>query len=812
MTHLIKKLVCFVFAITCTVLSFAQEKTVVTKIKDSLVVGSVQQLKKDVLTDLKQMQATTNQALGQLTTIQGTSIDSLLNMKNDISQLLHTKVDLFTKNKLLTIGKITLDGSYTYLPDTSQFMRGLKNFPSLLNYDAGLSLTIINMPFNFSLNGTNGSYSYARSPFDQFERFNFDHEKYMQQLQSLVLQKLNPDLVVASIVSRINTIRKVYEQSLRSEVEEVQQEFYKNYHSVLSLPSSFADLSVTDLSSLKSQLISNTDLEKYKESVDRYQELIKSGDATLLASDSVSKKMMEQINQVESLETIYSKIVSYKNKFDNNSLVKELRSHLPFTPGNFKSYLTKPGNLQQVLKEHANLNGIQSLLTQVTKLDIGQNAVQNGQLGLQNLVNTGINTEFKTNRAGVGFIYGKNNNINNLLQSGLSSFVTTEYTSLSGFKLTNGFNSLSDQSLSFNIFNFNTNPEFGNRGELLQSAYLTQGQRKDAVVTLHSGMPLSGNSQLSIELSKSFGGYSNQLSSDSTLHKTNPVSSVFGNQGSENYAAVIEYKGEIAKIPLHVIIKKVGLGYNNPGNPFLRRGETQYGLGFTRKLLKQKLLVKYDVDYRNQVFDPTKVYHYNTYSNKAQFSYRINRYDRIGLTYNSSSYHSVLVNQQDIFGSNSRWQLDGAYRFRLYDKWITSTDNFSRQYMSVPDISGKSYTSTSVLAIHTSSVAIGKNLLMMSLLANQSNNNTYYFNTSFFNAETNYSYALNNIIRLCNTIGYYENTGWNKQIGIRGQVSFLFKSLSIDVDGGYKKAIQVIKPELANQAFVTASLHYQFKK
>ena len=99
----------------------------------------------------------------------------------------------------------------------------------------------------------------------------------------------------------------------------------------------------------------------------------------------------------------------------------------------------------------------------------------------------------------------------------------------------------------------------------------------------------------------------------------------------------------------------------------------------------------------------------------------------------------------------------------------------------------------------------------MTLLVNQSDNKDYYFNTSFVNAEIDYGYALGEKIRLNSGAGFYSNAGWNKQIGIKQQLSgTLFSKMDIDISVSYKKAVKVIREELANQVFISSSVHYRF--
>jgi hypothetical protein len=109
---------------------------------------------------------------------------------------------------------------------------------------------------------------------------------------------------------------------------------------------------------------------------------------------------------------------------------------------------------------------------------------------------------------------------------------------------------------------------------------------------------------------------------------------------------------------------------------------------------------------------------------------------------------------------------------------------------------------------------VGKNLLSLTILDNQSDNKSYYFNTGMFSSEANYSYALsgNAKVRLSSGLGYYANAGWNKQVGIRQQLNAVLKEkLTMDLQLGYRKAVEVIRPELANQLFFSTTMHYTFK-
>jgi hypothetical protein len=710
-----------------------------------------------------------------------------------MQQQLASKINLFEDSKFIKPGKVNASVEYTYLQDASGMELGaLNSLGSAYSYELSGGVSLFELPVNLSFRGLNGIYTTDHTSLNKLLQFNFDHKKYIQDVQSKVADKLDPETLTALTMKRINAIKSNYEKNLKSEIAALQSEYAKKYQSAVQLPDGITDLSKGDLSVLRSRLLSEA----------------KTASAGM--KDSIMIGNPEHEGKLELLEKVYQKIVSNKEKFENNKLVKQLRSNLPFTRDNYKSFLKQPGNLDKLVDEHMNMSVIQRLFMNMTKVDLGQNAVKDGDFGLQNVINSGINTEFKNKNATVGFVHGRNNNINNWMQSGLTTGVTNEYSSMTGIKIGTGTGSAARQYISINFFDFKDFSQLGADGNPLQSAYMAVPQRKDATITFHSDFDVAPNHTIKLDVSRSFGSYTNSLSADSQSNKTNPYNNLIGDAGKSNYAAMIDYKGEIFNSDVNVFVKKVGLGYNNPGNILLRSGETKAGFGVSRKMSKQ-LTLRYAIDYSKREFDPAKLYTNKALNNKLQASYRINRNNRVGLTWQHTAYHSKLFADGASRGSNSRLQADGSYSVRVAEKKITNNVTVSQLQMNMPVLLDENYKSRSVLVMHTSTMTVNKNPLSLTFLLNRSDSEDYLFNTSLFSTETSYSYPVTNTIRLGSSLGYYDNAGWNKQVGIKQQVSATVKErLNIDVDLTYKKAVDIIRPELANQLFITASMHFNF--
>jgi hypothetical protein len=750
-------------------------------------------------------------------------LDSVVGLvKSPLKQLplqqLQQGVKLFEGGKPVSISKLSADVEYAYFQDTSGVGLGVfRQMTGIFGYNVNYGVAVTGMPFQMGIRENNGINTLNYTPFQNFYQFNFDHQQYLQNLRNKLMEKLSPEALMNSALSRVNTIRKNYEQQLKDEVFRMQQDYAKQYKSTVSVPSNATNLAASDMGAVRTQLMPADSLRKYEKEMDRLQNMIRSKDPQTLSKDTAYLGTLANVKRYETLENIFTKIMSWKKRFEDNPLVKQLRSTSPMNPTALKAYLSDPNNLGQVLNDQASLSAMQKLFFYINKLDVGQNAPQSGELGVQNVVNTGVNTEFQNKSTTMGVMYGQNNSVNNWQQAGLTSQVTSEYTNLTAFKIGTGTGSPVDQSISFDFFHLNNAPSgAGQTG----SSYLPVAPHQDGAITLHTGFQFAGSHSVTLDLSRSFGSYSQNSAVDSlgaggtglATGKLPPGGSVFNGAGKANYAGILTYTGEIFKTDLKIYAKKVGLGYSDPGNPLLHSGETELKFGLGRKLLKQKLTLKYEGDYRRQVFDPYGNFVYTAFSNKLQAGYKIDKNDKINLTWQRSKYQSDFYGQPPVYGLMSRLQLDGAYRFIIDGQKITNNIVISRQQTNIPLTTGGNYMDNSLLITNTSTIVLNKNPLSLTILSNSSDNNSYYFNTSMFSAEANYSYTIPGWPRMSSGLGYYDNQGWNEQVGIRQQVSAVVqKKITIDFQVSYKKAVEVIQTALANQLFLNTTIHYQFK-
>ena len=753
-----------------------------------------------------------NKFVNELKGVKGTELDGGLwidrtiseNSKEALSPLV-SKIRLLQGKPKIALSNVNLALGYSYMLDTSTVVRGMYNkLGSMYSYNGDYGLALSGIPFRGSVNGNNGVYNMSGTRLNDLYNINFDPQSYRELLQQEVMAKIKPDIVLGAVLKRINTIKESYQANLKNDLRRIQDKFVAKYGEDLNIPEDVTDITVTDITSLKGRLFSNVSPDAYKDETERYQNILQRASAG--KDSSMMNNVLYESEKAEALQ----KVLYWKEKYENNPTVKKLQSHLPFTPENYKAYLSQPGKLSEVINKYGSISSLQSFFLNITKLDLGQNAVENGQFSVNNLVNTGINTAFQNNKFGAGFIAGVNNNPNNWLQGGLNNFITNEYRSMTGITLGTGSSNFMNNSVSVNLFNF-SNPSWAeDPSQYLQSAYLPTIRRKDAVISFHSDVNLGAKHQVGIDLSKSFGSYQNLSAENNGEYNKNAISGMLGGEGKSNYAVAVDYKGEILFTDVQMLVRNAGLGYSNPGNMFLRRGETQLQLGLARAFFNRKLSLKYKTDFRNQHFDPDRKFTYTTFSNRVNASWKVKRNNRVGVSYQQSSYVSHLPATSAVKGNSAVIQGDGTYRIRLWQKNITNTEVITYQKMLLPSLTGDTYKSNAVLLAHTSLIPLKSNFLILSLMMNQSNNSEYYFNTSSVNSEISYSFTLLNKFQLVSGAGYFVNKGWNEQVGLKQQLTFTASQhILFDVGVDFKKAVKVIRPELANPVFVNTSVSYR---
>lgn len=722
------------------------------------------------------------------------------------------KIDLFSKGALFSIKDISFQATYSTLIDTigSGAHGGNPRQNGLHTYAAAVNFSIRQLPFTFAFSD-NELLDY-RTPSQLYPsnlfQFKFDPETYRKKLEKGLLEKLDPQKIASFIHERLETEKRKYESYLLKDVESIKKEHLERYGKDIPLPPDLLKIDGADLSVVRSRLMQLGDGRSLQE-LEQFRQALQ----TDTLNTGAIAKAEELIAQKKALRSLAEKVEKWKSGFETDPLVAKLRSRLPFTPDKFAQFLKDPSAVNELAASFGNLDGLQGVFLYVRKLDLGRIPVNNGLYGVSNMLTSGVNTKVQTQKMAFGFVQGRNNNINRWMQSGLTSMLTNEFSSHSGFSLGTGLSSAAESMLSLNLFNFNGNPVNQHEASLRQAAYLPGIDRKDAVVDFQTGFEFGGKHKIDLNISKSFGSFNNVLSVDSLRQAPQMIKGLTQGKGLADFGGAVEYNGELLNTNLTLAIQKTGLGYNNPGNVFLREGETLLRAGLKRRFFKRKIGFSTAFDYRNQAFDHAGNAYLKGITGKMGGDFRLDRNTAFKLMYQRTVYRSDFPGIETGNGFLNRWQLDGSYAAIIGGLSFKNYFSSAFQKTKFPFFTHDATTSASnITASHSSTLLLENNLLSLTILGNKSNDRSYLFNTSSLGVETDFSYQLAGLFQLTSGLGYFANYGWNRQLALkqtmRADISDKFK---FQLDGNIRRAVRKERQDWANQSFFVASISYSIK-
>jgi hypothetical protein len=723
---------------------------------------------------------------------------------DSIVGLLKKNVSFFEQSPGFKVKYFSFSASYNSFPELATHSADSVFTASLASYDIVTGISLANIPLSISGSNLHGFKNDFQNGVNSLYHLNFDYETYLKNIRSTAIKKVNSSEILSSITSRIRKLRATYEQQLQSELEDLVISCDSGVRAKLPIPASLSDLSFSDLNVVREKLFGSLTQEPFSE--------LSFDSKVFNTADSASQGSVgdNALKSYEVLGRMMEKIEIWKERFNGDKNLQDLNSNLLVTQSNLPAYLNNPANLNKVVAKYANLSVLQNIFMHLTKFNTGQNGVDRDDFSVKGIVNTGTDIVMKMPSFSAGLLAGRNSAGNNLLQNGLESFITNQYSSLLGISIGSGYNKAVDQSVALNLFNFSGTDQSPLRG--YNDRLFTNAGRKDAVIAYNTSINVSKDHQLSLSISKSFGSYKNDSLYAPDGASKSTVANLFSS-GSKNFAFKIDYKGVVYNTNIQLGLMHTGLGFNNPGNIWLRRGEERLVFGLDRKFFKNKFSLQYKGDVRMQSFDPDKNYTSFSMGNRFKAGWRFRRDTRVGLMIYRNNFK---FNYGDLKLSNSvnyLYQADGSFKLRAFNRMFINMVSANFQQVRFPTADDSITNGKIVMFSYGTLLQVSKHVLSFNTSVNRSGNNSYYFSASSILAEFGHSVTLPGGSSISSTIGYYDNAAWNRQIGARiCLVSNLFKGCAIDLLADYKKSVKVFRPEFANQLFINASIRYGFGK
>ena len=276
-------------------------------------------------------------------------------------------------------------------------------------------------------------------------------------------------------------------------------------------------------------------------------------------------------------------------------------------------------------------------------------------------------------------------------------------------------------------------------------------------------------------------------------------------------SAGLSYSGEISKwrTTHTVYLNYSGLGYNNPGNPYSRRGMLQYGLNLKRTWLKNKASVQFRSDVKNMARSAVTGSQWKNYTFSLDGRYRVSRKLTLSSRLHQSQMNTVSDKNSDAVFLNRKISFSSQMNGKMWSKPYSSFAMLGLQQLNYEN-AVQPIRSMFINTHLSHNVMIGSRMIAGNLFYNRDMKNAAIY-SNLLNIDAGYHYALLKHIQCGSSLTFLDNKDVVRQVGFRQQAATqLMKRFSVNVSVDLRKdLINTPQNYLYGNFRTEMSLHYQ---
>lgn len=712
-----------------------------------------------------------------------------------------------TGKSVVSISNIKADFITNVSPSISA--PAYNNFNSIYNLDANITVAAIPLQFNSqrlsdpNLPGINA--------FNNF-RVNFSKEQYISSLKEKLKGRFNAEKLLENQIDLLKTVKDQAIQSLKNDVDLITRKYISLKSSEISDIVNSQNIFQTDIPSLSKKILSEKEVQKNKSDKNLLEQLQNKINNGLPIDKSVYDSLRMRIEKYKGLEAVLSKVTEHKKRWKDNGLIDKIAAFKNLTSENIKQAVNDPENIKRMALENLELNKIQKFLLNVTKLNIGQNALTTGKLSINDLISKNISSEFLKNNKLFSVFTGKQNTVTSLNDLPFTDHINSNNNNIKAISF--GKDDLKGTSRSVSLLAFSQSNSLNNLYQSYSSA------RSLMVGTISNKWNLGNNSFISSEVSRSSTQYSNELSATGTSYNSSPSKALQGllKNGNilSNMALSFAYQADLQEKGLYYNINAISVsnGYNNPASSYLNNGKELNAI-FKKQIFKKKLQLSFRTSLRQydySIVGKSKLNNsYFVYDVKWKFS----KANFLAFRYQPAVSTKVDETTRIPVSQIDRVSLELNLNKRISSLYYRNYLNFAFQnnqlfFNDVNESVSKTFTLNNV-----QSITIGRHLLYWNNNFNFSSSNTaslIYLNSSIL-SDLGITYTFLKTVSLSSSINYNSVKAWYDQIGLRQTLSgTIGKSLEISMYVNVGKNINLYQPELYSSVRGDLSLKYSLEK
>ncbi len=713
--------------------------------------------------------------------------ESRKNINSSVQSMIKSPLAL---NHAVLVNESSIDSSY--------LTAGERYYTSNTNLVSDWSLAGI--PLEFYLQQQTWSDFTSR---DQI-RFSvsFDREGYLAQLKKKLSGSLNPSVLLPQIKNPLEDILRNARQSLTAELQQVNSRYKGMLDMELNHITGLKDLFSEDAKLLKNRFLNYSAFKSLTEKQKQLavlQQQINNGeevDPTLLQS------LQNEIGKLHGLQELIQKFEQHKTKWEQTGLLQKIRDFEVLKGKSITSMLNDPSTITRLARQKLSLSGLQRTFLNITRLEIGQNALSLAPLSFQNFINKGISTEFMAGRKTLRITAGKYSDFNSVFDYPFSNSPFATNGIVKAFGINTGSESKFKTDVS--VSSFSQMP-----AEIPGLGNPAASMRQVLVTTILNNLSLGSQGNVSVELSRSATRY------NGGDDKGNASRIIAMNDIMANTAIKLRYSDELIdeKLSYQVHFSKIANGYTNPGNSYLSPGSTEFGVALKKMLLKNRLSLSFRGNGR--------VYRYNDHIDASWINsnilfdarWKMKKGQHIALRYQPVRMSRREEGVKKPVNSIDRLSFDISIYKKFgkltYRNFLSLTGQRNRYEFSP----GSFLNNKSVMISSYQHLMIGRRTIYVNLNYNHADATAqYYFMSTSLYAEAGYNYQIIKTITGSTGMVYNRVKGWYSQAGVRQTFSGqLGEKFSLHLYADLKRNLSVTQPLWNDPVRADISLRYIIK-
>lgn len=529
-----------------------------------------------------------------------------------------------------------------------------------------------------------------------------------------------------------------------------------------------------------------------------------------LDSNQLRNLVFDKSNMVDSLkpaadttlQKYYTELLRLKGELGSGLQVNEMLKSQHGIKSGIDKWMNDPSNIQGIAGDLIPMSGLQRFFMKVKDLNLGQIGADASKGTVSDLFMSGGAGSFLSKHKFLMTAIGNTREINPR-DIGLDATMTAPSKSLQFVRLGKG--DIGNGHTHFSALNANARNAPGRAPNVMALAQNT------FVGAVSKELDLGRFGRIEAEISKSSNVTGGAGPGQEHAAVSKAAVAHFFDDFFITASAGLNYSGSIDKLNLQhsIYFNYSGLGYNNPGNPYARRGTFQYGLNLKRTWLKNRASVRLRTDVRNMARSAVSGSQWKNNTLSLDGRYRVSRKLTLSGRLHQSKMNAVGDHGTDAVYVNRKISFSSQVNSKMWRLPFSTNAMFGLQqlnYESALQPIRSLFINTNLS--HT--IMVGSRMVSANLFYNRDLKDAAIYN-NLLNVDAGYHYSLLKMLQCSSGLTYLDNKDVVRQVGIRQQVGAqLLKRWMVNVNVDLRKDLLTTPQNYLYGNFRTEmSLQYQ---